>query len=241
MRFTRRGLVLIAGAVSLAAVVGCPRPVVTAAPPGPPPPGPAPVADSIRYTTGLFEGCPPEGSGGDPVLNRLKNRDLPAPFHQPMTISQVVDNRPPHAYEMTRDRWKWSRAAQAEAALWENRGAVVECYILRVKQMEPESCNCKDKRRRDYHVWLGQNPDDDRSASMIAEVSPRLLPSHPNWRLRILSRLSKDRAKVRVSGWLMWDQEHPDQVGKTRGTQWEIHPIHRIEVFSGGRWRDLDG
>jgi hypothetical protein len=31
----------------------------------------------------------------------------------------------------------------------------------------------------------------------------------------------------------MLDQEHPDQLGKTRGTLWEIHPIMRIEVSRG--------
>ncbi len=30
-----------------------------------------------------------------------------------------------------------------------------------------------------------------------------------------------------------------DQVGKTRATLWEIHPILKIEVWSGNRWREL--
>jgi len=45
---------------------------------------------------------------------------------------------------------------------------------------------------------------------------------------------------VRVSGWLLLDQEHPDQVGRTRGTIWEVHPIMRFEVQRGGRWVALD-
>ena len=43
-----------------------------------------------------------------------------------------------------------------------------------------------------------------------------------------------------VSGWLMLDPEHPDQVGKTRGTIWEIHPVMRMEVEQQGRWVPLD-
>ena len=105
--------------------------------------------------------------------------------------------------------------------------------------MEPESFNSHSRRHLDYHLWLAANPNEDRSRSIIVEFSPRLLPSHPNWRLRFFSRLARDRARVRVSGWLLWDQEHPEQIGKTRGTLWEIHPFHRFEVFSGGRWRDL--
>jgi hypothetical protein len=42
-----------------------------------------------------------------------------------------------------------------------------------------------------------------------------------------------------VSGWLMMDQEHPDQVGKTRGTLWEVHPVMRLEVERRGGWEPL--
>ena len=38
----------------------------------------------------------------------------------------------------------------------------------------------------------------------------------------------------------MLDPEHPDQVGKTRGTIWEIHPIMFIEVEQQGKWVSLD-
>jgi hypothetical protein len=241
MQSTRRWLWLPAIVACFLPLAGCPRPAAPVGPPRRQPSSPSQVGDSTLYTTGLFQGCPPEGSGGDPDLNHLKNRDLPPPDYQPMTVAQIAAYLPLHALEMTRSRRRWSQFALAEAAQWENRGVVVEGYFVRVRQMEPESCNCNDKRRRDYHVWLGENAADERAVSLVTEVSPRLLPSHPNWRLRILSQLSRNRAKVRISGWLMWDQEHADQVGKTRATQWEIHPIHRIEVFSGGRWRDLDG
>ncbi len=234
-------LVLALGLVASASVLaGCPRKTVESSPHIPT--SPAAVVDSTQYTTGLFENCPPEGSGGDAALNRLKNRDLPPPAYQPMTVAQIVATRPVYEADMDRrDRSRWFRGALEEVSHWENRGVVVEGTLLKVKQMEPESCNCKDKRRRDYHLWLGTGPGDDRSQSLIAEVSPRLLPAHDNWRLRILSRLAQDRARVRLSGWMMWDQEHLDQIGKTRGTLWEIHPVHVIEVFSGGRWRNLDG
>jgi hypothetical protein len=38
----------------------------------------------------------------------------------------------------------------------------------------------------------------------------------------------------------MLDPEHPEQLGKTRGTLWEIHPIMKMEVERGGRWVDLE-
>jgi len=37
----------------------------------------------------------------------------------------------------------------------------------------------------------------------------------------------------------MLDPEHPDQVGRTRAILWEIHPILKIEVWSGNRWQEL--
>jgi len=45
--------------------------------------------------------------------------------------------------------------------------------------------------------------------------------------------------KVRITGWLMWDYEHKEQLGNTRRTLWEVHPIHSIQVLSGSRWVTL--
>jgi hypothetical protein len=45
---------------------------------------------------------------------------------------------------------------------------------------------------------------------------------------------------VRISGWLLMDQEHPEQLGQTRASLWEIHPILHIEVNEGGSWQSID-
>ena len=34
----------------------------------------------------------------------------------------------------------------------------------------------------------------------------------------------------------MYDFEHPPQVGKTRGTLSETHPVMKIEVLKDGQW-----
>jgi hypothetical protein len=47
------------------------------------------------------------------------------------------------------------------------------------------------------------------------------------------------RSRLRISGWLMLDTEHPDQLGKTRVTLWGIHPVTKIEVWSDQEWREL--
>ena len=45
---------------------------------------------------------------------------------------------------------------------------------------------------------------------------------------------------VRVSGWLMFDPEHRNQLGTYRSTLWEIHPITKLEVWDGSAWVALD-
>ena len=55
-----------------------------------------------------------------------------------------------------------------------------------------------------------------------------------------MGQIVKKKQRVRISGWMMLDPEHPDQVGKTRGSIWEIHPIMKIEVNQNGSWVDLD-
>jgi len=231
--------------VAVVVVAGCPRQTGPGAPGTVAGPGGRPraaITDLSKFTTGDFDGCPPEGSGGDRDLNRLKNRDIPPPSYDPIAISELLSSQPAPLLDAGKsNRENWPRTALAEAIQWEARGVSMEGYLLKVRQQGPESCNCRDETKRDYHLWVGDSPDADRSQSVVCEVSPRLLPAHSNWRLRILSRLAQDRAKVRISGWLMWDQEHTEEVGKSRGTLWEIHPIHVIEVWSGGRWRNLDG
>ena len=106
----------------------------------------------------------------------------------------------------------------------------------------PESPNCHgdDAQLRDFHIWLVKNASDDRSKSIVVEVTPRVRANHPNWRTDTLGQIVKKDQRVRISGWLMLDQEHPEQLGQTRETLWEIHPIMHIEVSQGGGWQSID-
>ena len=74
---------------------------------------------------------------------------------------------------------------------------------------------------------------------------------HPGWTLDKLRHATQQGDSVRISGWLMFDPEHYDQMyrydpantsksGKYRATLWEIHPITRLEVWRSGRWVSLD-
>lgn len=187
-----------------------------------------------------YKGCPPEGDGGDPALNRLKNRADSAAW-MPATVDAVLALQWPRAIER-RPRREWSDADSTTVAANEGTPVAVEGYFAGGKQEGPESPNCHgaDADFRDWHLWLSATPGRDRTRSVVVETTPVVRANHPEWTLEAIRALARDSARVRVSGWLMLDPEHPDQVGKTRGTIWEIHPILGIAVERDGAWVPLD-
>ncbi len=188
--------------------------------------------------------CPREGDGGDRLLNVQKNRtEAPAALE---TLDVPALLALPRRYEVPRWRDRWPRSFAAQVASEERRGVALEGYLLAAKQSGPESCNCHARDRRDFHIWIGARPATDyldaklaRADAVIVEMTPSVRDLHPGWRLRLLERLAHDRAKVRVEGLLMYDPEHPGELGKTRGTLWEVHPVTGFSVWSGGRWVPL--
>ncbi len=138
-------------------------------------------------------------------------------------------------------RHTWPKATREAVEAKEQRAVQVVGYLLKVKLEGQESPNCysDDPKLRDFHIWLANSPDDDRSDAVVVEVTPRVRGRHESWSLTNLRRFVNQQSRVRISGWLMLDPEHLDQVGKTRATLWEIHPILKIEVWSGNRWREL--
>jgi hypothetical protein len=185
-----------------------------------------------------FKDCPPSGDGGDPVLNTLKNRIDEAQWLS-SSVTEVLSYTWPRGIE-GRPRFRWSKVDAAVIAKHEGLPVQLEGYFAQVKRQGPESCNCHSVEDRDYHIWLMDSPNAGRAQSVVIETTPRVSAYHPAWTTSNLTKLSKTREKVRVSGWLMMDPEHPDQIGKTRGTIWEVHPVMQIEVWTGGRWQPLD-
>jgi hypothetical protein len=189
----------------------------------------------------VFGDCPPEGSGGDSILNRLKNREDEADQYIPVAFDAVAALTWPKRIER-RARVGWKAADEAEVSRFEGTPISVEGYIAKARLEKEEACNCKSKdpAMRDYHIWLTKEPTKERDQAIVVEATPRVRVNHPAWTTFALSRLANGGDRVRISGWLMLDQEHPDQLGKTRGTLWEIHPIMRIEVSRGSQWAKLD-
>lgn len=187
-----------------------------------------------------FNGCPPEGDGGDPALNLLKNRTDEGDYI-PVTHESIVNLKWPNGVE-NRKRSRWTKADTEFVKRFEGTPVSLECYIQSAKLMGPESCNCHgaESNMRDFHVWLVKNPGDKKANSIVSEVSPSIRASHKQWTTKALNYLAKKAYKVRISGWMLMDPEHPEQIGRTRATIWEIHPIMRIEVKDEGRWVDLD-
>lgn len=80
-----------------------------------------------------------------------------------------------------------------------------------------------------------------RKRSIVTEITPRVRAQHPRWTTERLDSLQRARVRVRLSGWLMLDQMHPEQVGRNRSTLWEVHPIMRIEWQNSSlAWVSLD-
>lgn len=187
-----------------------------------------------------FNGCPPEGDAGDPALNRLKNRTDEGNY-VPVDFDALIKIKWPKDIER-RNRANWSPIDAQAIARYEGIPIAIEGFLAGAKIEGPESCNCHgaDKEMRDYHLWLTKSAGEDRSGSIVVEVSPPLRAKHPNWDIKNLRKIVKGQLEVRISGWLLMDPEHPDQIGKTRGTIWEIHPIMLIELKENGKWISLD-
>jgi hypothetical protein len=198
---------------------------------------PADVARPAPVTQ-TFEGCPAEGDGGDREMNRLKNRVDTATW-QRASVAAVLALTWPKNIEQKR-RTSWSATDRADIARYEGLPLQLEGYLAGAKSQGPESCNCHSVDNPDFHLWLVDSPDKTRVDSVVAEVTPRVRARHPGWTMDRLRTVMNNKTRVRISGWLMMDAEHPDQLGKTRGSIWEIHPILEIDVATSAGWAPLD-
>lgn len=190
--------------------------------------------------TVTFHGCPPGGDGGDSQLNVLKNRidDGVNGSYQDVSLETLINLSFPQGVERVQ-RQNWSQDEVAAVDQYEGIAVRTTGYIVSVRHEGTESTNCHALDERDYHVWLAPNAGDPKSKAVVVEVTPRVRDQRPGWSSSALSGLTGQQ--VRISGWLLLDQEHPEQLGLTRATLWEIHPIIHIEVNQGGSWQSIDG
>jgi hypothetical protein len=188
-----------------------------------------------------FQGCPPEGDGGIVELNKKKNRVDDNDTYTTIRFAALAGLPGPKVAQLG-ELALLSTNERALVMRYEGLPIALEGYLVGVKESGPESCNCHGAafEFRDHHLWLAPSADDDRTRAVVVETTPRVRAKHPHWDTQTLNTVAKTRQHVRISGWLMFDPEHPDQVGKTRATLWEIHPIMRIEIEQNGQWINLD-
>ena len=179
----------------------------------------------------------------DPQTDLRKNRVDTSSAYHPVTFTQIL------ALPWTglpRKRTGWSQADSLQVAKYEGPPVTLEGYLVDVVEEGMESTNCEINTHawHDWHMWMVPTPAEAtnrvRTRAIVVEVTPRVRESLTSWVFDSVRTLARHTDEVRISGWLMWDPDHPDQVGKTRGTTWEIHPVTRIEVLRAGSWIDLN-
>ncbi|MDQ2668522.1 MAG: hypothetical protein M3Z05_21385 [Gemmatimonadota bacterium] len=204
--------------------------------------GTEPLEHALKPTpvNAPFGECGPEGSQPDFVLNRRKNRVDIAPWID--TPWPVIARLPWPRLVGLRFRNQWTEGEQQEVARFEGAPVRIEGYLegFKLEGREPPNCYSDDPNARDYHLWLAEEPRDARRRTIVVEITPRVRALHPNWTEAHLTMLETSRDRMRVSGWLMLDQMHPERVGLNRTTLWEVHPILQIDVLRGEKWVSLD-
>jgi hypothetical protein len=218
-------------ALSLLAVAACQLPTTSSsnAPTGP-------IASAnITPQDPSFHGCPAQGDGGDAILNTFKNRTDEGNYVSVSLADLLALTWPKDTERVAHGNW--SDSDRAEIARYEGAPVETTGYILDYKHEGTESTNCHASDYRDYHMWLAVNASDSKAQSIVIEITPRVMAQRPGWAgsLRDLKG-----ARVRIRGWLLFDEEHPEQLGQTRKTLWEIHPIMHIEIDQGGNWVSVD-
>lgn len=187
-----------------------------------------------------FADCPPEGIGGDSELNLLKNR-IDTGNYLPVSFDTLTTLTWPKNVEQLNTK-DWSPSGRAFIAQYAGIPIIVEGYFGSAREAAPESANCNhtNSSNKDWNIFFTKNARDDLSQAVMISITPRVRASH-NWTLDLLrSTIINDHLLVRVSGWLLFNPEHPEAVGKTRATLWEIHPVMQIEIFQNGKWITLD-
>src|SRR5207244_678793 len=105
---------------------------------------------------------------------------------------------------------------------------------IRAKQQtgapgETTNCNLLNPDAVDWHMYLTKGPRQPINTAIIVETTPRVRPNH-KWTTQMVAAYVNQMKQLRISGWLMYDFQHLDVVGRDRGTVWEVHPITKIEV-----------
>ena len=217
--------------------------------------------------------CPPQGTAKTPEQlerNPLKGRTAPEGSY---AVAANLDAQSFMKYiaefEGETVHRKRSEIAGAPKQLLdplEKRIVTLTAYLQTAYPGPPESCNCASSDFHDWHLELLEKPLDHPAqvgdpTAIICEITPRTQNALYKAGVRIQelagffrrSDLSYEPTghpaqKVRVTGYLLWDDEHNGSadIGASvqtappmkfhnpwRKTAWEIHPVFKIERADG--------
>jgi len=190
----------------------------------------------------------------DTATNLLKNRVDDASHYTLTTIATLLklpfDATDADAGDMPTTRNAWSSADRARTARYESRAIALDGYLVGVtveRSGETTNCGIRDTSWFDYHMWLVKTEAEahrgDKSKAVVAEATPRVRRAHESaFDIEQIRKWARDGVRVRVSGWLFLDPDHPDDTradrsGRpaSRGTIWEIHPVMKMEPVRKSR------
>ena len=194
--------------------------------------------------------CGPRGGeGGDWETFVLKNRDDYPTVSYAVTFDALED-LPYKEGGLKKDRTgnQWTQAQKREVGRYEGIPLTITGFLAAVKPQggssEATNCGFKREANTDWHVALVPGYRDGEDEALVVEPTPRFKRRHPNWTVARLRDFVGDRRartdSVRVTGFLFYDPDHANHIGRYRKTMWELHPVTRIELFMGGTWVDLD-
>ena len=160
-------------------------------------------------------------------------------------------------------------ASGSPVTLGEGKLVTLEAFVLDAKHDDTfvlgtgpvgfggEGVNCKNSlfEWNDIHIALGRTAGASECSSVTAEIIPHFRPavwdrfdSNSCTSRRVTNPLPVKRLRVRITGQLFFDGSHkpsPCSVpagggNPLRRSVWEIHPVYKIEVFSGTSFISLE-
>jgi hypothetical protein len=205
--------------------------------------------------------CSATGAGGDSETNRWKNRTDSAAAYHPVSWTALATLAFPH--NRRKHRADWPANDLATIAGFEGIPISAVGFLSGIRVEIPgkkngvlqkgETTNCGENSasRVDWHMYFTRSPHEAHYLGVVLETTPRVRPLHPGWDTTKVKQVVAAGDTIRVSGWLMFDPEHWDQMfgyapgdtvtkGKARITLWEIHPVTRLEIRRNGSWVLLD-
>ena len=201
--------------------------------------------------------------------NRMKNRWAPGdssgfPAERLDTVAFLKKVTAYDSSLQSKRRGELTGAQKGELDKYENQIVCLTGWLVLAYAGPPETTNCGDATFHDWHLEIFENQSDHPPrvgdpTPIICEITPRTEQRLYREGIRIQSLAKCFRLqnvsyqatghkakKVRVTGYLMWDDEHNGaaDIGSTvqdfstngfhhpwRSTAWEIHPVMQIEVI----------